>query len=170
MNQLMQVERLKPGFEYLAQHIRNGIILSEEVVHNLVPLEGENYMLNASFRGAVQSSLWYLGLYSGNYVPVSSVTAATLNAVASELTTYDAVTRVLFNNVDSTLGTLSNVGTPAEFVSTFDAVVYGGFMSSSAAKGSGSGLLGSVVRFAQPKNFNTGDVLRMLAGITLAST
>jgi hypothetical protein len=162
-------ERMKPGFKYLVQHLRAGIILSEELTDNLVPLEGENYILNASFRGAAQSSTWYIGLYSGDYTPTQSITAATLNAVATELIYYDAATRVAFSNTAATTGTLSNVATPAEFVSTIDSIVYGGFISSSAAKGSGSGLLGSVVRFASPKPFHIGDVLRVLAGVSLAS-
>lgn len=167
---LMQPERLYPGFKYHVEHIRRGRVIDEEEVSNLVPLEGLNYMLNVSYRGLAQSSVWSLGLYSGNYTPTSSVLASTLNAVANELLTYDAATRLLFTTVAATTGSLSNVGAPAEFISTLDALVYGGFMSTASAKGSGTGLLGSVVRFATAKQFNVGDTLRMTGGLTLIST
>jgi hypothetical protein len=166
----MNESKAKLGFTYTVQHLNAaGDLLSEEVVDNLVPGEGINYLLNAGVRGLSPTSVWYIGLYRGNYTPVGSITAATLEGVADELTTYDAVTRVLFTNAAATAGTITNVATPAEFVSNLDDTVYGGFISTASAKGTTSGLLLSVVRFAAPKAFNAGDTLRVIAGLTLTS-
>jgi hypothetical protein len=157
-------------FVYQLEHFdRHGLLLERSEHKNLVPTEGLNYMLNASFRGGAAPSAWYVGLFEGDYTPVATVTAATLPSAATETTTYSSATRVAWTIVDATAGSLTNAASRAEFTSTATRTLYGGFISSASGKGSTGGVLASVVRFASPQVFTTGNVLRITAGIILAS-
>lgn len=163
-------ERSRFGFMYLVEVIRNGIIVEQELVHNLMPTEGLNYVLGASFKGAAQVANWYLAPYEGNYTPVPTNTAANFPGLATECTAYDEATRVAFTSGAAAAGALDNAAARAEF--TFNAIktVYGGFLTSVAAKGAITGVVGSAVRFASPKQLDVGAVLRLTAGITLTSS
>lgn len=108
-------------------------------------------------------------LYEGDYTPVAGDTAATFPAAATEFTAYDGTTRKTFVP-GAVVGTnVDNHDNKAEFTFTPAKVVYGGFISSSSARGSTSGVLLSAVRFGSPKSVDAGGVLRVTAGFTLAS-
>lgn len=63
--------------KYTGQIIRAGRVIEEFEDHNLVVNEGLNSLLNIMFNGSTQITTWYLGLFEGNYTPVSGLTAAT---------------------------------------------------------------------------------------------
>ena len=158
------------GFEYTIEHLRNGELISKEVCHNMVPTAGLNHTLDVLLKNGTSYPAWYVGLYEGNYVPVSSVTMATLPTDCSETTSYSELTRVTFTPGTVANGGVDNSGSKAEFTFTASKTIYGGFMASSSGKGSTTGLAISVVRFQGPKNVNSGDVLRVTAGLTLITT
>jgi hypothetical protein len=160
---------LEGGFEYLVEVVKDGRVVDSERVCNLMPSEGITYMLNTTFKGGAQVTGWYVGLYEGNYTPSSSDTAAALPALATECTAYAETARVQWVSGAVSSGTLDNVSSRAEFTFNATKTVYGGFITSSATKGSTSGVLSSVVRFASPKSLDSGSVLRVTAGFTLAS-
>lgn len=163
-------ERGRFGFLYVAEVIKNGIVVERERVHNLMPIEGENHLLNVAFKGVTQVVAWYLAPYEGNYTPVSASVAATFPGLATECTTYDEATRVAFVPGTVSAGAMDNAASRAEFTFNAQKVIYGGFLTSVSTKGATSGVLGSAVRFASPKNLDSGAVLRLTAGITLASS
>lgn len=160
----------KLGALYLIELIRDGVVIDSEVVHNLIPLEGLNYLLSSEFKGTAVPATWYIGLYEGNYAPQLSDTAAAFPAAATETTTFNEATRVAFVPGAVAGGTVDNSASPAIF--TFNALktIYGGFMTSASAKGAVTGSLISAVRFASPKTPNIGDVLKVTAGFTFASS
>jgi hypothetical protein len=160
--------QLRIGLTYLIETIRDGEVVAVERVHNLMPNEGIAHMLAATFKGAAQVTTWYLGLYEGNYTPNANDTAATFTAAATECTTYSEATRPAWVEGAATT-TIDNAASKAEFTSTADKTVYGGFLSSNPTKGAASGVLGSAVKFNSPKFFGTGTVLRVTAGFTFAS-
>lgn len=164
---------LKAGFNYLVEVVRkDGSVdhAQTEVVHNLMPTEGMTHMLNTQFHGGTQVTAWYLGVFGNNYTPVLGDIAATFPGVAGEITTlYDEATRVAFNESAASNGAIDNAANRAEFTFNGAATVYGGFMSSAAAKGATSGVLASVVRFASPKVLEDEAVLRITAGFTLVN-
>lgn len=94
MHQWVTGSTVRVGFTYLVEHVRGGVVIDREVVHNLVPTEGLNYILEAALRGGAALSTWYIALFEGNYTPVAGVTAATFPAAATECTAYDQATRV----------------------------------------------------------------------------
>jgi hypothetical protein len=159
----------KIGFTYAVQHIRDGVVLSEEVCHNMVPTAGLNYALDVLVKNATGYPSWYIGLYEGNYVPVANVTMATLPTDCAETTAYSELTRVAFTPGTIANGVVDNSASKAEFTFTSGKTIYGGFMSSSSGKSSATGLALSVVRFQNPKVVSSGDVLRVTSGLTLSS-
>ena len=56
------------------------------------------------------------------------------------------------------------------FTLNADKRVYGAFIVSSSTKGSGSGLLLSIARFAVPRDLPSGTEFAVTAGITLVPT
>jgi hypothetical protein len=162
-------EHASAGFEYLVEVIRDGVVIESEVVHNLLPVEGINYLLSAGLKGGSQIPTWYIGLFEGNYAPVSGDTAATFPGLATECTTYAEAARVEWNEGSVVSGTVNNSANRAEFTSNALRTIYGGFIASAPAKGATSGTLLSVVRFSSPKTFEPDSVLRVTAGFTMTS-
>lgn len=162
-------ETMTGGFEYLIELVRNGVVIDSEVVHNLLPVEGINHILNTVFKNSAPVATWYIGLYEGNYTPTSLDVAATFPGTATETTTYVAATRAEWVEGTVVTGAVNNSASRAEFTSNANKTVYGGFISSVASKSSTGGVLMSVVRFSSPKQFDLDTVLRVSAGFTLTS-
>jgi hypothetical protein len=162
-------EHTAAGFEYLVELIRNGEVVDSEVVHNLLPTEGINYLLSAGLKGGSQVTTWYIGLFEGNYVPQSTDTAATFPGLATECTGYSEAARVEWVEGSVAAGTVNNSASRAEFTSNALKTIYGGFITSNPNKGAATGTLLSVVRFSSPKTFELDSVLRVTAGFTMTS-
>lgn len=163
-------EKLTPGFVYLVEVIgANGVVRDSELVHNLMPVEGENFTLGVLFKGTAQVATWSAGIYEGNYTPAAGDTAATFPGSATESIAYAEAIRsaLVFGAVAG--GAIDNGATRATFTMNANKTIYGGFISSAAAKGAITGTLLSAVRFLSPKVLNAGDVLSVTAGFTLVS-
>lgn len=158
------------GFEYTIEVInKDGEVTDREVVHNLMPIEGMNHLLAVLLLGASQNIAWHIGLYDTPYTPVAGDVAATFPTLAGEATGYANSQRMLFEGASPVGGTLDNAANPAEFEFTAENEIHGGFISSSAAKGSTSGVLLSAVRFTTPKSVEPTSILRVTAGFALVS-
>ena len=158
------------GFEYTIEVInKEGEVTDREVVHNLMPIEGMNHLLAVLLLGASQNASWHIGLYDTPYTPVAGDVAATFPTLAGEATGYANSQRMLFEGASPVGGTLDNAANPAEFEFTAENEIHGGFISSSAAKGSTSGVLLSAVRFTTPKSVEPTSILRVTAGFALVS-
>lgn len=160
---------IRPGFIYTVEHWRDGRLFGGETVRNLMPTEGVNHVLNVLLKSGAQVGSWYIGINEGNYTPVLTDTAATYPTSATECTTYVEGARVGFVPGTVSGGSVNNSLSRAEFTSNANKTIYGGFITSASAKGATSGVLLSAVKFASPKTFNSGDILRVTAGFTLAS-
>lgn len=162
--------QLQAGFDYLFEIVdREGNVRDTEHVHNIMPGEGLNYVLNAALKGGAQITAFFAGLYEGNYTPVADNTAASFPVSATESVAYTEATRRPVTLGTVVGGTTDNVAARAEFTVNAPKTFYGGFVSSSSAKGSTSGVLISAVRFASPKQLDTGEILRVTAGFALIS-
>lgn len=162
---------IRSGFVFTIETLdRDGNVIDVETQHNLMPTEGMNHMLSTEFAGGAQVATWYVGIFEGNYTPTPADVASTFPSLATECTAYAAATRPEFVEGAVVAGAINNSASKAEFVFTADKTVYGGFISSAAAKGAVSGVLASIVRFASPKSPGNGGTLRVTAGITLSST
>ena len=160
------------GFEYTIEVInKEGEVTDREVVHNLMPIEGMNHLLAVLLLGASQNASWHIGLYDTPYTPVAGDVAATFPTLAGEATGYANSQRMLFEGASPVGGTLDNavVFDGDRVVSPAENEIHGGFISSSAAKGSTSGVLLSAVRFTTPKSVEPTSILRVTAGFALVS-
>lgn len=169
----MMGEQPKVGFVYTVRVINpDGTedVSQRETIHNIMPYEGINHMLDVTLANAANHATWYIGLYSGNYTPVAADTMATFVASATELTTqYDEANRQEF--VDGTIasGAVDNVGNEATFTFNTTASVRGGFIASAQAKAATTGVLLSAVKFGSTKSMTDGASLVVTAGFTIVS-
>lgn len=163
-------EKIGAGFKYLVEVIDpSGKVVDSSVEKNLMPLEGQHYVLESLFKGGAVAATWYIGLYSGAYTPSQDDVMATFSAQATEATDYVESLRQAFVPGSVDAGNVSNVLSKAEFEFPSDKIITGGFMSSAAGKGGTSGVLISAVRFSSPKSLSAGSILRVTAGFSLAS-
>ena len=161
--------KIDMGFTYVIEHIRDGVVIDAEKVHNIIPIEGLNHMMGVTFKAVTQVATWYLALYEGNYSPTSDLTAATFPALATETTAYTPASRVEFNEGAVAGGSVDNSANKAQFTFTAAKTVYGGAILSSSVRGAVSGVIMSAVRFPSPKVLAVGDVLQVTAGNLLVS-
>lgn len=160
---------LRVGFKYTFEVLKRGVVIDLFDITNLMPTQGLNHMLSTVFKSGTPVATWYLGLYEGNYTPVLTDTAATFPGSATECTAYTASTRVAWVPGTVAAGVLDNSASKAEFVANATKTIYGGFMTSVAAKGAITGSLISAVRFPSPRVLDADSTLRVTAGITLTS-
>jgi len=158
------------GLVYTVEVVnKNGEVSQIETIHNRIPTEGLNHVLNTVFKGGAQYSSWYLGLYEGTYTPTDGDTAASVASSATECTAYAESTRQAFTSGAVASGTLDNTASRAEFTMSANKTVYGGFLVSSSTKGGTNGVLLSIVRFSSPKVLESGSTLRVTAGVSFSS-
>lgn len=162
--------RVRAGFVYDFELVRGGQVVDRWQQHNLMPTEGLNYLLNILFKGTSPAAAWYIALYEGDYTPVDEDVAADFATNATECTAYTPSTRPAFTAGTVSGGAVDNSASVAEFTFTSDKTIYGGSMHSVATKSALTGTLLSAVKFASPKTCETGDVLRVTAGLTFTST
>lgn len=160
------------GFTWHIERVRksDGAVLEREEVHNLVPVEGLNYLISTALKNGVPFANFYVGLYEGAYNPVPSDTAATFPGLATELTAYEQTTRQLLTLGAVSNGSVDNSAAKAEFTGTTNGKqAQGGFISSAPTKGASTGVLISAVKFPSPKPLDAGTILRVTAGFNAVS-
>lgn len=166
----MMNETQTVGFEYTIEVLdKDGNVTDREVVHNIMPLEGIHHVLNTVLKGGAQVAQWHIGLYETAYTPTPNDIMATFPTQAVETTEYASATRMTFTPGTLAAGSVDNSANAVEFEFTAAKLIYGGFISSSSAKGSTSGVLLSAVRFGSPKSVDSSSTLRVTAGFTMAS-
>lgn len=159
------------GFTYTVDVVDNatGEVLDREVIHNLMPTEGLDHVLGVVLKSATPRAHWYVGVYEGAYTPTPGDMMVDFPADAVECTAYTSATRLVFTPGTVMNGTVDNTAAVAEFAFNATKLIYGGFISSASAKGSGAGILLSAVRFGSPKQMDSSSTLRVTAGFTMAS-
>jgi len=154
---------------YKVQHIRNGEIIDEEEVSNIIVNQGLDHILGVEFTGVTQITQWYLAPFANNYTPVASDTAATIVSNSGESTAYSASTRVAFTPVEASQQA-TNSASVAAFSFTASATIYGAFLISSSSKSSTSGVLFSATPFSTSKSVSSGDSLNLTYTVQAASS
>lgn len=148
---LLPINKLALGGRFLVQHVRDGEVIDEEDLKNLVVNEGLNHILDVVLHGSSQVTNWYLGLFEGNYTPVATVTAATITAASTECTAYDESTRVAYDEAAASGQSITNSASKATFTMNASKTVYGAFLVSASAKSATTGVLLSAARFGSSK-------------------
>lgn len=154
--------------KYVGQIIRDGNVIDEFDIDNMVVDQGLNYALNAAFGQTSAVASWYIGLFEGNYTPTSAVTAATIAGLATECTAYTAGSRPAWTTVSATAKQLTNGASRASFVFDATKTIYGAFLVSSSTKSGTSGTLFSAARFTTAKQVDSADELLVTYVLTAA--
>lgn len=146
-----------------------GRCVDTEVVHNIMPVEGINHVLEVALRNATQTSTWYLLLFENDYAPQPTDKMATFPALAGEVVTYTDATRQPIVFSPAVGGQCGNVDNRNMVEFTATKTIKGGALCSSPSKGTSGGILLSAVQFTSPKFVDLGAILRVTAGIGLSS-
>lgn len=162
-------EKIQPGFTYTVERVcrKTGEVLDREVVHNLMPKQGANHVLDVLLNGAVQVSTWYILPFGNNYTPQTTDTAATFPTSAGELTNYAGATRAEFNGGPANGGVVDNSADLALLEFDAPVSVQGCALISQPTKGGAGGILLSAAKFSSPKSADAETVLRILGGIEI---
>lgn len=131
--------------------------------HNIVPLQGLDYLIGSSILGTTPITSWYLAPFEGNVTPAAGWTAANFVATATEFQDYDEAARQAWAAVDSGSQSVDNVAAPAAITCNADnSDVYGAAITSISGKGAVTGTLLAAVRFTNaPKAIDNTDVLNL---------
>lgn len=154
---------------YHGQHIRAGRVIEEWEDDNLVVNEGLDALLDIMFHGSTQITTWYIGVFEGNYTPVSTVTAATITSASTECTAYDESTRVAYVEAAASSQSITNSASRATFTFNATKTIYGAFLASASAKSATTGTLFSAARFGTSKAVVDNDELLLTYSFTAAS-
>jgi hypothetical protein len=154
---------------YHATLIREGRIIDEWTQENIVTNEALNHILGVVLGGASQITTWYLGLFSGNYTPVATDTAASLPGNSTEASGYSAATRQQWIPAAASGQAITNAASRASFTFTATQTIYGAFMTSSSVINGTSGTSFSAAQFAAPKSVVNTDQLLLTYAFTAAS-
>lgn len=173
-NQKTNDESVLAGGVFTFEAIRNGKTLWVETQSNIVTDEGLNYFLNSALTGGTQKTNWYIGLFSNNYTPVASVTAATVSAASGETSAYDEATRVAYTGATSAAQVVTNSANRATFSINVDGTnLYGGFLVTEALKAGvdagGTEELLAITQFGSLKTLDDGDQLLVTYTVSAAS-
>jgi hypothetical protein len=154
---------------YSGQIIREGKIIDEFEVDNLVVNEGLNHILGVEFNALTPVTSWYLGVYEGNHTPVATDTAAGIAAAATESTAYASSTRPQWVQASPSGQAISNSASRASFVFNATKTIYGAFLISSSTKSGTAGVLFSCALFNAAKNVVNLDELLLTYTFTASS-
>jgi hypothetical protein len=154
--------------KYDVQHFRKGELIDEFEAKNICTNEGLIFMLNLMFTNATNVGGWYMAVFTNNYTPVATDTAATITGNAGEFTGYSGGARPTFSPAAAAQPTpsLNNTSNRASFTFTGSATLIGAFLVSSATPGGTSGTLYSAAQFPSSKSVSNTD--NMLLSYTLA--
>jgi hypothetical protein len=166
---LVPVQDIIASGRYDAQIIRAGEVIDEFSFDNLVVNEGLNSLLGVYMHADTQINAWYMGVFEGNYTPVSSDTAASIASNSTESSAYTSSTRPSFTPAAASGQSITNSANRATF--TFNATknIYGAFLISSATVSGTTGVLFSAARFPALKPVQSGDQLLMTYTFSAAS-
>lgn len=157
---LVPKQKLLVGGRFRVQHFCKGKLIDDELCDNLVTNEGLNHMLGVELFGTSQITAWYLALYSGNYTPLATDTAATLPGNATETGAYTAGARPQFVPAAPSGQSITNSASRATYTFNATVTVYGAFMTSSATISGTSGVSFSAALFGTSKSVvNTDQIL-----------
>ena len=164
-------ENIKTGFTYIVElrHKATGEIVDREEIHNLVPNAGLDYMALVALGLTTQVNNWFVLPFEGDYTPQAVDTMATFPASAVESTAYAETSRPEFVGAKVATGKVTNIGSRASFNFTTTKTIYGVALSSVSVKGSTTGLLVSVARFATPKAVSDEYELLVTTGLQMTS-
>jgi hypothetical protein len=156
-----KLDRFQLGGKFFGAHVRKGRVIDEFEFKNLVVNQGLMDNLNAYLNGGAQTTVWYMGIFQGNYTPVPTDTAASIAGNSTECSSYTNVTRPQWVQAAPSAQSITNAANRATF--TFNngspLSIYGAFLISSNVIGGTAGVLFAAAQIGTPKPVTSGDQL-----------
>lgn len=161
---------------------RNGKLISGGYPEppNVFTTEGLARLLNIMFHDITKpaSEIFYVGIFKNNITPLASNTAAVcLGAAGTYLECQDAdydlplTNKPGYTTADTSSATITNaVAGKAAFTMADSIVIYGGFLSTVAAKTATTGYLTAAKRFTASRAVVDGDELAITYEINVTSS
>lgn len=161
-----------PGFKYKIEILNAAgeLVGDPEFADNIIPTEGVAF-INSLLRGVgTPVAAWYIGLI-GSAITLNAATTSA-NVVAAENAAYSEATREAWTfeyDANNQYLLETDPDFKAEFTFAAAATVRGAFMTSNSTKSNSAGTLLSAVNFSTARSIDAGGILRISAGIELAS-
>lgn len=148
---------------FTIQQVRDGEVIWEESVANLVTNVGKNAILNVFFNAVAASTNWYIGLINGTgFSALSAADTMASHAGWTEFVTYSEGTRQEFDATTSTAQSVTSTAIATFNIGTVSAqTIQGLFLCDVSTKGGTTGQLFSATAFSSPANILTGDAFKV---------
>jgi hypothetical protein len=161
---------LGKGFSYQRRIIQpDGRVIQLPEAHNLVPLEGIQFVANLILGSGSMNANWYAFIFEGNYIPDNASSAADLPGVIGECTAYASTVRPTWGGQFDGSSLITNP-VDIQFAMNQDKVLYGAGIVSSSTKGGNGGFLLSIARFPSPEEVKSGATFVLTADLPIMST
>ena len=154
-------------FEIKIKHA-NGDVEPVEIADNIVVNEGLNHILDVVLHAATQITTWYVGIFEGNYTPVSTDVGTNIATNSTESTAYTEGTRQEYVEAAPSSQSITNSASPATFSINATKTIYGAFLISNSTKGGATGTLLAAARFATSRAVVSSDQILVTYTITAA--
>lgn len=152
---------------YEVQCFRDGNLLWEEKVYNLVTTVGKNALLDMTFFSGVVTPTWYVGLVADSgFTEYAATDTMGSHSGWDEDTTYSDGTRPAYTVVAASSGSMSNDASRALFNINGTTTVRGAFLANNSTKGGTTGTLYGEADFSIARSVVSGDVLSIKITLT----
>jgi hypothetical protein len=151
---------------------RSGAYVLDSVweADNVCTDEGVTHMLDVTFSGGTQKTVWYLLLFNTDYTPL--ITNTYQAPGFTESTNYDEGARPTWQEAGVVNKALTNSANRAYFTMNATETIYGGALVSANTKGdvvSGE-VMYSSSKFSASKSVDAEDVLKVTLGLSAADS
>lgn len=166
----MEKSNLQVGGIFRFELVRNGKVIDSWKEKNIVVDEGLTHLLDTTLHGTTQQSTWYLGIYEGNYTPVSTDTAANIASHSTESVAYDETFRPEWEEEATSNKEITNSANKATFTINATKAIYGAFMISDSTKNGTAGLLFAASKFTVKRDVVATDQLLVTYTVSASTT
>lgn len=161
-------ERLNPrGVFKIQKFDKDGNFVQEWIVPNTIVNQGKNYMLDATFNGASQSSSWYIGLIDQTgFTGISANDVMNSHSGWAESSAYSEATRPAWSKGAAASQSIGNAS-EVTFAINATVVIKGIFITDNNVKGGTSGKLWSAALAQADISFSSGEQARVTYNVNL---
>ncbi len=160
---------VRVGGYFKTEHMRGGKLLSTSIDPNTVVDEGLMSILSTMYNGGAQTTNWYIGIFGGNYTPVSTDTGAVIAVNATESAAYTQGVRQTWVVAAPASNQITNSASKATFTMNATTIIYGAFLISTSAISDTLGSLMSASKFAASRSVVAADELLIAYTISAAN-
>ena len=160
---------VRVGGYFTTEHMRRGKLLSTSIDKNTVVDEGLMSILSVIFNAGVAVPTWYVGIFGGNYTPLSTDTGAVIAVNATESAAYSEAIRQTWVVAAPATNQITNSASKATFTANATTTIYGAFLISTSAISDTLGSLMAASKFAASRPVVALDQLLITYTISAAN-